>query len=147
MSANGFIALRDRRDGPPVPFSVKTTQRPKRFADTPEGRAMELNYRAGTDLPNILNICRVAHFVEALARELDVSQGAASLERVLQQWLVELVIEAIPSDAEVDRVKPFHEARIQVSAGDYFRYELEVRPRHEELDFTVWVAGTLGEVV
>jgi type VI secretion system protein ImpC len=146
MSAEGFIPLRDRRDAPPVPFSANSTQRPKRFADTPEGRAMALNHRAGAQLPNILNICRVAHFIETLGRELGVSKGASALERALQQWLWEYVSEMDAACARSDRGNPFREARIRVSAGDYYRYELEARSLHEKLDFTVWVAGTLGEV-
>jgi type VI secretion system protein ImpC len=146
LSAQGFIALRDRQEAPAAPFSANSTQRPKRFSDTPEGRAMELNHRAGAQLPNVLNICRVAHFLEALGREVGASQGAGSLESALQQWLWEHVSETDASDAEGDRGKPFREARIRVSARDYYRYELEARPSREELDFTVWVAGTLGEV-
>lgn len=145
MSAQGFIPLRDRRDAPPVPFSANSTQRPKRFPHTPEGRSMGLNYRAGAELANVLNICRVAHFLEALGRQLGVSQGAASLEQALQQWLWDQVSDRAPADAKGDG-KPFYEAHIRVSAHDYYRYELEARHVDEKIDFTVWVAGTLGEV-
>ncbi len=109
--------------------SVGSAQRPRRFADTPEGNAMALDSLAGARLSNVLNISRIAHFIEALGRELGVEQSASSLERALQQWLRDQV----PG------------ARVSVSQGDYYRYELELHPSSAEPGVTVRVAGSLGE--
>jgi type VI secretion system protein ImpC len=129
ISAQGITPLRHRGDGTAAPFSANSTQRPKRFADTLEGRAMALDSLAGAQLSNVLNISRVAHFIETLGREPDVSQDASSLEHALQAWLREYV----PG------------ARVSVSQGDYYRYELELRPSSTQPGVTVCVAGTLGE--
>jgi predicted component of type VI protein secretion system len=109
--------------------AASSAQRPKRFADTPEGRALALDSLAGAELRNVLNISRVAHFIEALGRELDVSQGASALEQALQAWLREHV----------------PDARVSISQGDYYRYELELRAASPQSDATLRVAGTLGD--
>jgi type VI secretion system protein ImpC len=128
LSAQGIVVLRHRGDGTAAAFSVSSTQRPKRFADTAEGRALALDSLAGAQLTNVLNISRVAHFIEALGRKLGMSQGASSLEQALQAWLREQV----PS------------ASIRVSEGDYYRYELELHAASPQSDATLRVAGTLG---
>jgi type VI secretion system protein ImpC len=128
ISAQGMTVLRHLGDGTWTAFSASTAQRPKRFADTPEGRALALDSVAGAQLPNVLNISRVAHFIEALGRELGVPQGANSLEQALQAWLWEHV----------------PDARVGISQGDYYRYELEMRASSAQRGATVCVAGTLG---
>jgi type VI secretion system protein ImpC len=140
ISDQGFIALRDRGDGTVVADSAVSTQRPKHFADTPEGRAAELDCRTGALLSNVLNISRVAHYLEAVGRELGVSDDAESLERALQRWLAEQLVEGAPTHHR----KPLREANLTISDRGYYRYELQVRPAQEALEFDLRVAGSLG---
>jgi hypothetical protein len=111
-----------------APLSSISAQRPKRFADTREGRIADGDARAAAQLSNVLNISRVAHYVEALGRELGVHQGAESLHAALQGWLDDHV----PG------------ARVDLITGDYLRYELELRRVDGDTGGSVWVAGTLG---
>lgn len=129
LSAQGITVLRLTSDAAAAPFAAGSSQRPKRFADTPEGRVMALDSLAAAQLPNVLNISRVAHFIEAFARGLRVLHGASFLEKALQAWLQERVPGAV----------------ISVSQGDYYRYELELQPSGAPPEVSTRVAGTLGE--
>ena len=129
VSAEGLVALRARSDGTCTAFDATSAQKPKRFADTQEGRLLARCAIAGARFPNVLRISRLAHFVEALARDFGVARGAQSLERALQGRLDEC-----EQGASVD-----------VSEGEYLRYVLTLPVPGEPPGTVVRVAGALGE--
>ncbi len=117
LSEGGFITLVSRTGVGSRFSAARSAHRPRRFADTEEGRAAANSSRAGGELANVLTISRLAHFVEAMAQELLPAIETADLERALQHWL---------SHAATAESR---EAHIVVTEPGYVRYELTVRPR------------------
>jgi type VI secretion system protein ImpC len=89
LSEEGFIALTFRKDSDNACFfSANSVQKPKYFGQSEEGRAAELNYRLGTQLPYMFIICRLAHYLKVLQREQIGSwKERADLERELNEWI------------------------------------------------------------
>ena len=133
LIAGGFTVLAEREGIAPKFSSVRSTHLPKRFADTPEGRAAAIDNQASAELANVLTISRLAHFVEAIAIERLPGVEASDLERVLQQWLVHYAAE-VPSAEEADTA---------VTEPGYLRYELTVRRAEGGSSATLLVAGRL----
>ena len=145
MASAGLIPIARRPDGSAASCSSNSAQRPKRFPDTHEGRARELNSRAAADLPNVLNISRLAHYIEALGDQAAASQDLESLEQDLQQWLWETICGGEPVKDSAERVEPVREARISLSDHGYLRYELQLQTSREEGAVTLWLAGALRD--
>ena len=121
LSEGGFVTPRGTQRAPH--FEVRSAYRSRRFADTADGRAAALQSRASGDLANVLTISRLAHYVEAVARELR-GLDAAGIERALREWLP-------PA------------ARIEVTETGYLRYELAISGESEGREVTLRVAGAL----
>src|SRR5690606_4836659 len=70
LAEQGFIGLVFRKDSNNAAFfSANSTQRPRRFGDTPEGRAAQTSSLLGTRLPYMFVITRLAHYLKVLQRE------------------------------------------------------------------------------
>ena len=80
LIAGGFAVLVEHEGSAPKFSSVRSTHLPKRFADTPEGRAAAIDNQASAELANVLTIARLAHFVEAIAIERLPGVEASDLE-------------------------------------------------------------------
>ena len=111
----------------------RTAYRPKRFADTFEGRAAAVEDDARGLLSNTLRICRLAHYVETIAIASPEGADEEALQASLQSWLDQAVVE-VPA---VDR------AKISVTRPSYLRYELSIDCAVDGACFTQTVAGRL----
>jgi type VI secretion system protein ImpC len=144
LAEQGLLPLLDDGEGNAVFRFANSTQGPRRFADTPEGRAADVNHRAGRQLGNVLITSRLAHFIEALGHELGTDTQPSELEQVLQRWLSQYVATSESPVAESRGPRPLREAHIAVTDQGWYRYELEVCPAHEEPCGALRLAGRLG---
>ena len=94
LSEEGFIGLTFRKDSDNACFfSANSVQKPKYFGQSEEGRAAEMNYRLGTQLPYMFIMCRIAHYLKVLQREqigswkerADLEQRAQRLDRPVRR--------------------------------------------------------------
>ena len=92
LSSEGFIPLTMRKDSDNAAFfSANSVQRPKVFAKTPEGQAAQTNYMLGTQLPYMMIINRLAHYLKVLQREQVGSwKERPDLQRELNKWIRQL---------------------------------------------------------
>jgi type VI secretion system protein ImpC len=134
IAEQGFIPFTFRRDTDGACFfSANSAQKPKTFGRTPEGRAAELNYRLGTQLPYLFVTCRLAHYLKVLQREqIGTWKQRIDLERELQKWIMQYVAEQEVASAAVRGRRPLRKAKITVSevAGNagWYKVALQVQP-------------------
>ena len=153
LSEEGFIALTFRKDSDNACFfSANSVQKPKYFGQSEEGRAAELNYRLGTQLPYMLIICRLAHYLKVLQREQIGSwKERADLERELNDWIGQYVADQEVVSPGVRSRRPLRKARIIVSdvegnAG-WYKVDMQVRPHFKYMGsfFTLSLVGKLDK--
>ncbi|MEE2827595.1 MAG: type VI secretion system contractile sheath large subunit, partial [Myxococcota bacterium] len=134
LAEQGFIPLAMRKGSDNAAFfSANSCQRPKRFPNTPEGKAAETNYKLGTQLPYMFVIARLSHYVKVLQREqLGSFKERGDLERELNEWIKQYVSDQDVVSASVRARRPLRKAQILVEdvEGDpgWYRVKLNVRP-------------------
>jgi type VI secretion system protein ImpC len=116
LSEEGFIGLTYRKDSDNACFfSANSVQKPKYFGQSEEGRAAEMNYRLGTQLPYMFITCRIAHYLKVLQREQIGSwKERADLERELNEWIGQYV-------ADMDVVSPTVRSKRPLRQGAHHR--------------------------
>lgn len=73
-------------------FSASSVQKPKFFGISAEGKAAELNYKLGTQLPYMMIVNRLAHYLKVLQREqLGSWKERTDLELELNKWIRQYV--------------------------------------------------------
>ncbi len=153
MAEEGFIALTMRKGSDNAAFfSANSIQKPKRFANTPEGQDAQTNYKLGTQLPYMFIINRLAHYIKVLQREQIGSwKERADLERELNAWIVQYVADQDNPPSEVRSRRPLRAAKIDVSdvAGDpgWYRVSMSVRPHFKYMgaNFELSLVGRLDK--
>ena len=151
LADQGFIALTMRKGSDNAAFfSANSTQKPKFFGNTPEGKAAELNYKLGTQLPYILVINRFAHYIKVLQREnIGSWKTAVELQTELGNWIRQYVSDQENPPAEVRSRRPLRKASIQVSdvAGEpgWYQVSLMIQPHFKYMgaDFVLSLTGKL----
>ncbi|MBK8264221.1 MAG: type VI secretion system contractile sheath large subunit [Nannocystis sp.] len=153
LAEQGIIGLVFRRESNNAAFfSASSVQRPRRFGDTPEGRAAQTNHLLGTRLPYMFVITRLAHYLKVLQREqIGAWKGRSDLERELNQWIRQYVADMPePSPATRSR-KPLRRAAITVEEIDgqigWYRCGLTIEPhlKYEGAEFTLSLVGKLDK--
>lgn len=88
MAEEGFIALTMRKGSDNAAFfSANSVQKPKQFPNTRAGKEAETNFRLGTQLPYMMIVNRLAHYIKVLQREQIGSwKERQDLERELNTW-------------------------------------------------------------
>ncbi|WP_426753322.1 type VI secretion system contractile sheath large subunit [Myxococcus sp. Y35] len=153
LSEEGFIGLVFRKDSDNAAFfSANSTQKPKFFGNTPEGKAAETNYRLGTQLPYMFIMTRLAHYIKVLQREQIGSwKEKADLERELNQWLSQYISDMEDPAPAVRSRRPLRAARVLVEDVDgqpgWYRCSLQVRPHFKYMgaSFTLSLVGKLDK--
>jgi type VI secretion system protein ImpC len=153
LSEEGFIALTFRKDSDNACFfSANSVQKPKYFGQSEEGRAAELNYRLGTQLPYMFIICRLAHYLKVLQREqLGSWKERADLERELNEWIGQYVADQDVISAAVRGRRPLRKARILVTEVEgnagWYKVDMQVRPHFKYMGafFTLSLVGKLDK--
>jgi type VI secretion system protein ImpC len=153
VAEEGFIGFTYRKDSDNACFfSANSTQRPKTFGLSEEGRAAELNHRLGTQLPYMFIVCRLSHYIKVMQREqIGTWKERLDLEKELNDWLGQYVADMDVAGAAVRARRPLRKAKVVVaevegSAG-WFRVDLSVRPHFKYMGaaFTLNLVGKLDK--
>ena len=153
LSEEGFIGLTYRKDSDNACFfSANSAQKPKYFGQSEEGRAAELNYRLGTQLPYMMIMCRLSHYLKVLQREqIGTWKERADLERELNDWIGQYVADQDVVSAAIRGRRPLRKAQITVedvpgNAG-WYKVDMKVRPHFKYMGafFTLSLVGKLDK--
>ena len=153
LAEEGFIALTMRKGSDNAAFfSANSAQKPKFFGISAEGKAAELNYKLGTQLPYMMIVNRLAHYLKVLQREqLGSWKERTDLELELNKWIRQYVADQENPSAEVRGRRPLRAAQIIVSDVEgepgWYRVSLNVRPHFKYMgaDFTLSLVGKLDK--
>ncbi|RMO82713.1 ImpC [Pseudomonas syringae pv. philadelphi] len=153
LADEGFIALTMRKGSDNAAFfSASSVQKPKFFGNSPEGKTAELNYKLGTQLPYMMVVNRLAHYLKVLQREQIGSwKERADLEVQLNKWIRQYIADQDNPSADVRGRRPLRNAQIIVSdvEGDpgWYRVSLNVRPHFKYMgaDFTLSLVGKMDK--
>ena len=153
LAEEGFIALTMRKGSDNAAFfSANSVQKPKQFPNTKEGKEAETNYKLGTQLPYMMIVNRLAHYIKVLQREQIGSwKERQDLERELNTWIRQYVADQENPPAEVRSRRPLRAAKVEVSEveGDpgWYQVSLAVRPHFKYMgaNFELSLVGRLDK--
>ena len=153
LAEQGFIALTMRKGSDNAAFfSANSCQKPKYFGTSAEGRAAELNYRLGAQLPYLFTVSRLAHYIKVLQREhIGSWKERTDLERELNIWIRQYVADQENPSSDTRSRRPLRDARVIVEdvEGDpgWYRVSLSVRPHFKYMGayFTLSLVGKLDK--
>lgn len=153
LSEQGFIPLTMRKGSNNAAFfAANSAQAPKIFANTPEGKAAELNYKLGTQLPYLFAITRMSHYIKILQREhIGSWRERSDLERELNKWIKQYIADQENPSPEIRSQRPFKSARIDVEdvAGEpgWYRVKMALRPHFKYMgaSFELSLVGKLDK--
>ena len=151
LAEEGFIALTMRKGSDNAAFfSASSAQKPKFFGISEEGKNAEFNYKLGTQLPYLMIINRLAHYLKVLQREqLGSWKERSDLERELNKWIRQYIADQENPSADVRGRRPLRAASIAVSDVEgepgWYRVSMNVRPHFKYMgaDFTLSLVGKL----
>lgn len=153
LAEQGFISLAMRKNSDNAAFfSANSSQKPKFFGNTKEGKEAETNYKLGTQLPYIFVVSRLAHYIKVLQREnIGTWKERADLEGELNNWIRQYVADMDAPGPEVRSRRPLRSAQIEVHdvEGDpgWYRVSMRVRPHFKYMgaSFTLSLVGKLDK--
>ncbi|KQQ60256.1 type VI secretion protein [Pseudomonas sp. Leaf127] len=153
LAEEGFISLTMRKGSDNAAFfSASSVQKPRLFGNSAEGKTAELNYKLGTQLPYMMIVNRLAHYLKVLQREqLGSWKERTDLELELNKWIRQYIADQENPSAEVRGRRPLRAAQIVVSDVDgepgWYRVSLNVRPHFKYMgaDFTLSLVGKLDK--
>jgi type VI secretion system protein ImpC len=153
LSEEGFIGLTFRKDTDNAAFfSANSVQKPKTFGNSPEGKAAETNFRLGTQLPYMMIMTRLAHYVKVLQREQIGSwKERSDLERELNGWISQYIADMDDPAPGVRSRRPLRSAQIKVEDVEgqpgWYRVNMKVRPHFKYMgaSFTLSLVGKLDK--
>jgi type VI secretion system protein ImpC len=153
LAEEGFIALTMRKGSDNAAFfSANSVQKPKIFPNTKEGKEAETNYRLSTQLPYMMIINRLAHYVKVLQREqIGAWKERGDLERELNGWIKQYVADQENPPADVRSRRPLRGAKIEVSDVEgnpgWYQVSLAVRPHFKYMgaNFELSLVGRLDQ--
>lgn len=153
LAEQGFIALTMRKGTDNASFfSANSVQKPKFFGTSEEGKAAELNYKLGTQLPYMFIINRLAHYIKVLQREnIGSWKTRVELETELNKWIRQYVADQENPSAEVRSRRPLRNAQITVEDVEgepgWYRVSMAVQPHFKYMgaDFTLTLKGKLDK--
>ena len=153
LAEEGFIALTMRKGSDNAAFfSANSCQAPKNFPNTPEGQDAETNFRLSTQLPYMMIMNRLAHYIKIIQREnIGTWKEREDLERELNKWLSQYVTEMDSPDPTTRSKRPLRMARVEVSdvAGNpgWYSVSIKARPHFKYMgaNFTLSLVGKLDK--
>lgn len=154
LSDEGFIGLvYDRSSGNAMFHSAASVHKPRRFADTEEGRAAATGERLGAQLPYMFLVCRLAHFLKWVQREkIGQWNDRGALQRELDAWLRQYVSDVDDPHWETRSRRPLRKAAIIIEAvsgqNGWYRCHLKLQPHltHNAANFSLALLGRLERV-
>jgi len=153
LAEEGFMALTMRKGSDNACFfSANSTQKPKSFGISQEGKEAELNYKLGTQLPYMFVANRLAHYLKVIQREnIGSWKERSDLERELNQWIRQYVADQDNAPAAVRSRRPLRQAQITVENVEgepgWYRVGMKVRPHFKYMGafFTLSLVGKLDK--
>jgi type VI secretion system protein ImpC len=153
LAEEGFISLTMRKDHDNAAFfSANSVQKPKTFPATKEGQEAETNYKLGTQLPYMMIINRLAHYIKVLQREqIGAWKERQDLERELNTWIKQYVADQENPPSQVRSKRPLRAAKILVEDVDgnpgWYQVSLSVRPHFKFMgaNFELSLVGRLDQ--
>lgn len=151
MSEEGFVSLVfDRASGGAMIHSASSSQRPRRYADTEEGRAAYASERLGAQLPYIFLVCRLSHYLKRVQSErIGQWDSRQTLQKELSDWLRGFVSDVENPHWETRARKPLRKAQVTVESVEgqtgWYRCHLLLQPHltHNSASFTLSLLGRL----
>ena len=151
LAEEGFIALTMRKGSDNAAFfSANSVLKPKSFPNTPEGKEAEMNFKLSTQLPYMMIMNRLAHYIKVIQREnIGSWKERVDLERELNKWISQYVTEMDNPDPTTRSKRPLRMAKITVSdvEGDpgWYSVSLVARPHFKYMgaNFTLSLVGKL----
>lgn len=151
LAEQGFIALTMRKGSDNAAFfSANSCQKPKYFGISEAGKAAELNYKLGAQLPYLFIVSRLAHYIKVLQREhIGSWKERVDLERELNTWIRQFVADQENPSSDIRSRRPLREALIEVNdvEGDpgWYRVSMNIRPHFKYMGayFTLSLVGKL----
>jgi len=153
LSEEGFIGLTMRKGSDNACFfSANSCQKPKYFGQSKEGKEAETNYKLGTQLPYMLVVSRLAHYIKVLQREaLGSDMERVDLERNLNNWIRQYVSDMDNPAPGVRGRRPLRQAKITVEDVEgnpgWYKVDMKVRPHFKYMGafFTLSLVGKLDQ--
>jgi len=153
LAEEGFVALTMRKGSDNAAFfSANSTQKPKVFANTPEGKQAELNYKLGTQLPYTFIVSRLAHYIKVIQREnIGTWKERGDLETELNNWIRQYVADQDNPSPGVRSRRPLRKASISVTDVEgepgWYRVNMQVQPHFKYMgaSFTLSLVGKLDK--
>jgi type VI secretion system protein ImpC len=151
LSEQGFMGLTVRKGTDNATFfSANSPQKAKFFGNDSESKQAETNFKLGTELPYLLVVNRLAHYIKVLQREnIGSWKTRSELQTELQAWIRQYVADQDNPPPAVRSRRPLREARIDVTEDPgnpgWFRVDMSVRPHFKYMgsSFTLSLAGKL----
>jgi type VI secretion system protein ImpC len=153
LAEEGFISLSMRKGSDSACFfSANSVQKAKTFGSSAEAKAAETNHRLGSQLPYLLVVNRLAHYLKVLQREQIGSwKDKATLQGELSRWIGQYVSDMESPSAAVRNLRPLRKAEISVEdvpgEAGWYRVALKVQPHFKYMGaaFTLSLVGKLDK--
>jgi type VI secretion system protein ImpC len=153
LAEEGFIALTMRKDSDNAAFfSANSVLAPKIFPNTPEGKTAQTNYKLSCELPYMMIMNRLAHYVKVMQREnIGTWKSRTDLERELNVWLSQYVTQMDDPDPVTRSKRPLRMAQIEVNdiEGDpgWYAVSIKATPHFKYMgaNFTLSLTGKLDK--
>jgi type VI secretion system protein ImpC len=153
LAEEGFIGLTMRKGSDNACFfSANSAQKPKNFGISAEGKAAELNYKLGTQMPYMFVANRLAHYLKVIQREnIGSWKERTDLERELNNWIKQYVADQDNPPASVRSRRPLRQAQITVESVEgepgWYKVGMKVRPHFKYMGafFTLSLVGKLDK--
>lgn len=153
LAEEGFIALTMRKGADNAAFfSANSCLQPKVFPNTPEGKTAETNYKLSLQLPYMMIMNRMAHYIKVIQREnIGTWKERTDLERELNTWIKQYVTEMDNPDPTTRSQRPLRMAQIDVTdvSGEpgWYAVNIKARPHFKYMgsNFTLSLVGKLDK--
>jgi type VI secretion protein, EvpB/VC_A0108 family len=151
LAEEGFISLSMRKGSDNAAFfSANSVQAAKTFPNTAEGKEAETNYRLSTQLPYMMLVNRLAHYIKVIQREnIGAWKERQDLENELNKWLGQYVTGMDNPDPVTRSKRPLRMAHIEVHEVEgipgWYSVRLKARPHFKYMgaNFTLSLVGKL----
>jgi type VI secretion system protein ImpC len=153
LAEEGFIALTMRKGSDNAAFfSANSCQKPKFFGQSKEGKEAELNYKLGTQLPYMMIVNRLAHYIKVIQREnIGTWKERNDLEDELNKWIGQYVANQENPSPSVRSRRPLRNAEVEVHSVEgepgWYSVSLKVKPHFKYMgaSFTLSLVGKLDK--
>jgi type VI secretion system protein ImpC len=153
LAEEGFMGLTMRKGSDNACFfSANSSQKPKTFGKTKEGKEAETNYKLGTRLPYMMVMNRLAHYLKVLQREeIGSTKSRVDLEKDLNKWISQYVLDMDTAQSGSYARRPLRRAQVTVEdvAGEpgWYKVGMKVTPhfKYEGAFFELSLVGKLDK--